>query len=101
MRSGVQMQKQVQLAFTGYSESNVRIAVDTIVQNSAHFDITVNGNPIKENGLIVNQPNLRGCDNEDLKVYSLSIEGALANAKELVRTKTPLGVQIDLLPSPA
>ncbi len=92
------MQKLMQIAFTGYNESNVKSAVKTIVKHSHKFDIIVNGDPIKEDGLIKNQPNLRGCDNEDLKIYSLSIEGILTDAKDLVSLETPLGVQIDLLP---
>ncbi len=95
------MQKQIQLAFTGYNESNVKIAVNKIRKCSSNFDIIIDGTPIKEKGLINHQPDLRGCDNKDLKVYSLAIQGDLANIKNLVKLKTPLGVQIDLLPKSA
>ena len=95
------MQKQIQLAFAGYNESNVKTAVKTIVTNSPNFNIVVKGNAIKEDGLIINQPNLRGCDNKDLKIYSISIMGSLVNIRNLVKMKTPPGVQIDLLPQVA
>jgi len=95
------MQKQIQLAFTGYNESNVKTAVKTIMVNSSSFDIIVKGNPIKESGLITNQPNLRGCDNADLKIYSISITGTIVDIRNLVKMKTPQGVQIDLLPQAA
>ena len=92
------MQKQMQLAFTGYDESKVKIAVKKIVVNSPNFDIVVNGDPTKEKGLIKYQPKLRGCDYKDIKIYSLSIIGDIANMRDLVKTKTPRGVLIDLLP---
>ncbi len=88
----------LRVAFTGYHESQVKTAVSTIVKSSQSFGVDVYGAPKKEKGLIHNQPNLRGCDNNDLHVYSLAIGGSLANAKNLIKTKTPLGVQIDLLP---
>ena len=101
MRSGVQMQKQVQLAFTGYNESNVKLALKTIMKKSSDFDVIVNGKPIQQHELLVGQPQLRGCDKKDLTVFSVSITGSLENLKNLVKIKTPLGVQIDLLPQAA
>ncbi|PJC51302.1 MAG: hypothetical protein CO032_00150 [Nitrosopumilales archaeon CG_4_9_14_0_2_um_filter_34_16] len=92
-------QKSLQVAFTGYHESQVKIAVKTIVKSSPHFGVVVQSTPRKENGLINYQPNLRGCDNNDLHVYSLAIAGSLANVRNLIKMKTPLGVQIDLLPN--
>ena len=68
-----------------------------IEKYSKEFSITTD-DPIKEKGPLDFQPNLCGCDKKDLKIYSLSIRGTLANAKKLVKIETPLGVQIDLLP---
>ena len=95
------MQKQIQLAFTGYHESKVKSALNTIRKNSENFDVVVTDIPIKHEGPLDFQPNLRGCDQKDLKVYSLSVTGTLANARNLVKMETPLGVQIDLLPQSA
>ena len=92
------LQKQFQLAFTGYNESNIKTAVKTIVKNSSRFDIIVKGAPIKENGFLTHQPNLRGCDKVDLKIYSISIKGILADIRNLIKMETPYGVQINLLP---
>lgn len=94
------MQNQI-LAFTGYNESNVRSAIETIQKNSFNFKIRIDGKARKENGLITNQPLLRGCYNEDLKVYSLIINGTLVNMRNLIKMQTPYGVQIDLLPTSA
>ena len=95
------VQHQLLIVFTGYHESDVKTAVDTIRENSEVFGITVNGNPKKEKGLIHYQPNLRGCDKKDLSVYSLTISGALTDVRNLIKIKTPSGVQIDLLPHSA
>lgn len=95
------MQQQIQLAFTGYHESKVKSALNTIKKNSRNFDVGVNAAPTKHECPLAFQPNLLGSDQKDLKVYSLSITGTLANARNLVKIQTPLGVQIDLLPSSA
>lgn len=95
------MKKQIQLAFTGYHESKVKSALNTIKKNSKNFDVIITDPPIKHEGLLAFQPKLRGCDQKDLTVYSLSIIGTLENARNLVKTQTPLGVQIDLSLQPA
>jgi len=69
------------------------------MENSGSFDVDVNGDPVKNPGLVPRQPRLRGCDPDDLHVYSILIRGLHTNAKNLIKTKTPDGVQIDLLPA--
>lgn len=94
------MQPQI-VAFTGYNESNVKTALDLIQKKSINFKINIEGIAKKEDGLLNNQPLLRGCNKEDLIVYSLMIHGNLGNIRNLIKTRTPYGVQIDLLPKAA
>lgn len=101
----MQMQKHVQLAFTGYDKSNVESALEiimkTITKKSSNLDIIIHGTPISQRELLVNQPPLHGCDHKDLTVIALSISGSLKDVKRLVETKTPRGVMVEVLPQAA
>ena len=95
------MQNQVQLAFTGYDALDVESALSTIIKKSSNFNIIVNGDPISHDGLMKDQPRLRGCDKKDVIVFSMLLSGSLKNIKDLVKSETPNGVQIELLSYPA
>lgn len=88
----------MQLAFTGYHKSNVKKALNLIVGKSFKFNVSIIDKPKKEQDFIKHQPVYHGCNVADLTIYSLPIDGKLIDVKNLVKTKTPLGVQIELLP---
>ena len=93
------MQKQVKLAFTGYKKSNVKLALSTIKKQSSNFNVTINSESIPQSNDIGDQPKLWGCTKEDVIRYSVLVSGSLKDVKDLVKSKTPDGVQIELLPS--
>lgn len=87
------------LTFTGYDEKDVKSAIETIRTESSKFNIKL-GESVLQKRLLKDQPKLRGCDESDLTIFSVIITGEFENAKNLVKVRTPYGVQIDLLPFP-
>jgi len=93
-----EVQKQIQLSFTGYEKSNIKTALEKIRKESLAFNVTVHGTSVKRQiKLVQGQPKLWGCDKEDVTIRTLLVSGYLKDIKNLVRLDTPDGVQIELL----
>lgn len=105
MRIGVHMQKQVQLAFTGYDNKDVELTLKKIMKKlsdpKSDLKISTHGNPEYHDEPLANQPPLHGCNHQNVTIVSLSVSGSLKNIKRLVEIKTPDGVMVEILPQTA
>lgn len=87
---------QYQISITSYHRIDVKKTITIFVNKSRHFHVILDDFK-EEKRLLKNQPKLRGCDEKDLTIYSMLMSGTLENVKNLIKTDTPLGVQIDIL----
>ena len=83
------MKIRMLLAFTGYHESDVRTALDTIIKRAKEFDIMITNGPTKHRRLLEFQARLWGNNEKDISIYSLAIWGTLENGRDLITVETP------------
>lgn len=94
------MQKQVQLAFTGYDSKDVELTLKKIMKKLSDPDLKIStkGTPEYHDEPLANQPPLHGCNHQNVTIVSLAVSGSLKNIKRLVEVKTPDGVMVEILP---
>ena len=87
------------ISFVGYRRPDVDTALSKIMKQSKKHNVNIHGGPISRKfELLSTHPKLWGCDKDDLIVMVLTVDGKKEDIKDLIRTDTPIGVQMELLP---
>lgn len=87
------------LSFTGYDKPDVERAARDLARRSKAHGVEVTGGQVCTSWKLVRgHPRLWGCDDGEETTRVLPVRGALADLKALIRTDTPDGVYMSLLP---
>lgn len=91
--------EQYKMTFMGYKRDDVERAVSKITSHSGRHKVSIDGRATRASMKDVEgHPGLLGCDAKGMMAKFLHVSGDLDDVKNLIRTDTPRGVLIELLP---